>query len=281
MHDILAAHHAVTRGSQRQVSVLRAVAWILFCLIAIRFAVIWLNAFAETSLPVPGRIGFTAIFASFSLAHATSRLGWRRAVAFLLACAVVSWSFEEIGIVTGHVYGPYHYGDQLGPKLGHVPLIIPFAWFMMVYSSWVVARLLLEGAGRPAGWLPVLSRIVVASFAMTAWDTVMDPGMARAGVWTWERGGSYFGVPLQNFLGWLATTATVYAFTELAFRLFPEKAPAYASRLDVGLPALAYGVIALDRLLLPDMAELRVVAAFGMTFLALLAAIRLVLPAPG
>lgn len=277
MLDVVRAEHAVALGGRKQGVWLQACVWILFGLLAVRFVAVWINAFADTSLPVPGRIGFTVIFASFSLAHATSQLGGRRALAFLGACAIVSWGFEEVGIATGRVYGPYHYSNQLGPKLGDVPLIIPFAWFMMVYASWTIARLLLEGAGRPGEWPATLARIVVASFAMTAWDTVMDPGMARAGVWTWELGGGYFGVPLQNFVGWLATTVAVFSLTEAVFRFLPIRAPTRRSRAYGGLPAIAYGLMALDRLLLPDLVELRVVAAFGMTFIAILATMRLAL----
>jgi putative membrane protein len=51
---------------------------------------------------------------------------------------------------------------------------------------------------------------VIAAATMTAWDVVMDPGQTRAGSWVWEAGGAYFGVPLQNFMGWMVTTLTIY-----------------------------------------------------------------------
>ena len=54
------------------------------------------------------------------------------------------------------------------------------------------------------------TRAIMAVIVMTAWDVVIDPGMARAGYWVWEHGGSYFGVPRHNFVGWLVTTFTVY-----------------------------------------------------------------------
>jgi hypothetical protein len=46
------------------------------------------------------------------------------------------------------------------------------------------------------------------------------------------------------------------------------------------LPAILYALIAADRLLLPGLPELRVVAAFGMGFVALLAILRLALGPP-
>lgn len=281
---------AATRplGRPDGVRFLRLGVWLLFAAIVVRFATLWANGLMGASLPVLGRVGFTLLFAAFSVAHATSVLGWRRAMVFLLACAAVGWSFEEIGVSTGLVYGAYHYGAALGAKLGAVPAIIPLAWFMMTYASWVVADLLLGGSGgrapvsfAPASVVPMsyaAARVVVAAAAMTAWDTVMDPGMARAGVWTWEQGGAYFGVPEHNFAGWLATTMTVYLIAEIAFRHIRAPAPAAMSRVYAGLPALAYALLALDRILLPDLPELRIVAAFGMGLVALVAVLRLGLP---
>jgi len=80
----------------------------------------------------------------------------------------------------------------------------------MIYPSWVTARALLRGADmrRPAG---MAALALVAAMIMTAWDTVMDPGMSAAGNWVWEQGGAYFGVPLRNYAGWLLTTLLVYA----------------------------------------------------------------------
>ncbi len=44
---------------------------------------------------------------------------------------------------TGLVFGAYHYSDMLGIKLGHVPVLIPLGWFMMIYPSRVVAKAIL------------------------------------------------------------------------------------------------------------------------------------------
>ena len=279
MVELTQDEHAFAAARLRQGIVLRASVWVLFGLLAVRFVAIWTNAFAETSLPAPGRIGFTLMFTSFSLAHATSQIGWRRAMAFLIVCAVVSWGFEEVGIATGRIYGSYHYGDQLGPKLGHVPLIIPIAWFMMIYASWVVARLLLEGAGRPAAWPTTLSRIVVASFAMTAWDTVMDPGMAPCRRLDLGAGVAVISASRCR----TSAVGSRRPWSSTPWRSWPSGIfrtvnPTPVSRGYSGLPALFYAFIALDRLLLPDLVELRVVAAFGIGFVALLAVLRLALP---
>jgi putative membrane protein len=264
-------------GRTDRIPLLHVAVWLLFAAFVLRFAALWANGLMGTSLPVLGRIGFTLLFAAFSVAHATSRLGWQRALLFLLACATVSWSFEEVGVTTGLVYGAYHYGTALGPKLAAVPAIIPLAWFMMTYASWVVANLFLEGASDLDSARLTTARIVVAAMVMTAWDTVMDPGMARSGVWTWDQGGAYFGVPTHNFAGWLGTMLTIYLIAEIGFRRLGARPSDTAPRLYAGLPVLAYAILALDRVLLPDMPELRINAAFGMGLVALIAVLRLTL----
>ena len=96
-----------------------------------------------------GRVSVPLTLALFSLFHALYLLGWRHALAFIAVCLVVSWGFEQAGVATGLIYGDYHYTDVLGPKLGRVPLIIPAAWFMMMYPSHVMANLI--SSGRPIG----------------------------------------------------------------------------------------------------------------------------------
>ena len=253
---------------------LRLAALVLFGALVLRFAALWTNDAIGTTLPVLGHIGLTLLFTGFSLLHAATLIGMRRALAFLAICAAVTWSFEEVGVATGWVYGAYHYGDQLGPKVGAVPAVIPLAWFMMIYASWVISIVLLDGARRPDSLAATVSRILVAALVMTAWDTAMDPGMARSGVWIWENGGAYFGVPLRNFGGWLATTMTVYGGAEATMRFRGGAGRVAVADPYTSLPILVYGLVALDRVLLPDLPELRIGAAFGMGFMALLAGLR-------
>src|SRR5580698_2916937 len=273
-------------ASEKQATQLRNVApvrsrqllvWLLLFGIFLRYACIWVSALTGASLPSVGAAGFTVLFAAFSILHAGDVLGWRRALLFLLVCVTVSWGFESVGIATGAVYGDYHYGEALGTKIAGVPLIIPLAWFMMVYASWIVAHILLEGASTPSSVHGALARVLVASTAMTAWDAVMDPGKAESGAWIWEKGGPYFGVPFQNFVGWIATTGAIYLIVAVAFRFVPRRQVHSNTRFYTGLPVLAYALVALDHLLIETIPQLHIVAAFGICLVALLAILRLIL----
>jgi uncharacterized membrane protein len=164
---------------------------------------------------IPGDLNsLIVIVVLFCLWHASSVLGVRLTLVFFTITAVTSWIFEEIGVATGLIYGPYHYTATLGPWLGSVPVLIPLAWFMLVYPSYVVANLIVDGwpVGTPGGRGHFVGLALLGALVMTAWDLVVDPVLSgpTVGAWVWERGGPYYGVPIQNYLGWIVTTFTVY-----------------------------------------------------------------------
>lgn len=188
------------------------------------YAVLTLNAvtggpLGDIPTPVTTLFGF-----SFAALHAGQRESWKGALGMLALVFTVSLLFESVGVATGLVYGPYHYTGKLGPKfLGLVPFIIPIAWFMMSYPSFVIAEWLVS-PGRPTGgsprWPQLLLVAAVGGLVMTAWDVIMDPIMVSGGHWVWDVTGPYYGIPLQNFWGWWLTVFTSYALYLLVRRAF-------------------------------------------------------------
>jgi len=231
---------------------------------------------------LPGGLnGLTTLLVAFSVSHAAYALGLRRTAVFFAISAVVSWLFEQAGVSTGAVYGPYHYTDVLGPKLGDVPLLIPGAWFMMIYPGYVIAGLLVDGRpyGTRGSWANVVWLAAVGAAVMTAWDVVVDPILSGPAfrAWIWEQGGPYFGVPLRNYAGWLVTTFVVY----LLYRAWERGSAAPAGQLaDRGsmaawLPLVAYGAMLVSNLVSGGPPELAVIGPFVMGVPLLAAAARL------
>jgi uncharacterized membrane protein len=251
---------------------IRAASWLFF--VAIMYLILGEAVARWFALPILGNVGFTLIFVVFSLTHCTALEGLARTSLFFAISAIVSYLMEEIGVRTGLIYGVYHYSDLLGPKLGHVPVIIPLAWFMMIYPSWMVARALVRGVDTRS-MLGRTALAAVAACVMTAWDVVMDPGMAAAGNWVWEQGGAYFGVPHRNYLGWLATTFLVYWMASWLWRDNEQK-PA-ATRTFEALPVIVYSFFAVRYLTPSRFPALQIVAAFSMGMPALVALIQICL----
>jgi len=177
-----------------------------------------------------GLVTITLILVLFSVWHASYALGARLTAAFFVITAVTSWLFEEVGVGTGLVYGAYRYTGALGPGLGSVPLLIPVAWFTMAYPSYMVANLIVDRrvVGSPGDRIHLLGLAFVGALVMTAWDLLADPILSGPSyhAWVWEHGGPYFGIPLQNFVGWLATTFVVFLLYRSLERSRPVRSTA-------------------------------------------------------
>lgn len=249
--------------------VLRAASWLFF--VAIIYLILAEAVWRWLQLPMLGNVGFTLVFVGFALLHCVATQGGQRTLVFFAVSAIVSYLMEEIGVRTGAIYGAYHYSDLLGAKLGHVPVIIPLAWFMMIYPSWMVAKALVSGIDTHsiAG---VTALAAVAAWVMTGWDMVMDPGMAAGGNWIWEKGGVYFGVPGRNYMGWLVTTFLVYWIAGYLWR--GDRSRAVGSRLFDALPVIVYAFFAVRYVASNSIPALQVVALFSMGMPALVALIQ-------
>lgn len=195
---------------------LRKITLWLLILSGLLTGLVFLSAIFLDQVPMWVTPIITLLTFLFALLHAGQNLGWNRAILLLVTVFVVSISFESIGVATGVIYGPYHYtAEMLGPKVfGLVPLLIPVAWFMMTYASFVLAVMIVPTRIIPKGlgWLGVAA---LSGVMMTSWDLAMDPLMVAGGHWVWHIEGPYFGVPLQNYWGWWLTTFTgvwIYQF---------------------------------------------------------------------
>jgi putative membrane protein len=128
-----------------------------------------------------------------------------RGVLAAAAIALLSFAVEYLGVTTGVPFGRYMYTDQLGVKIGAVPLPIPFAWLVAVPGAIAVAHVL-----GVRGWM----RVFVAALLAVVFDIAIEPFATHiAGYWQWLDGGPYYDVPLANFAAWGATALVLAAIT--------------------------------------------------------------------
>lgn len=185
----------------------------------------------------------SAIFFMFSLTHAIWHLGTRNAVLLFGITFVVSLLFESINLLSGGwIFGPLHYTHKLGIKVFDlVPVLIPLTWFTVGYLSLLIAERILSRSSS------INSRIMItallAAVIMTSWDLGMDPVMVANQHWVWEVKGGYFGIPFQNFLGWLVTSFCFFViYLSASKRLRPTPWGPESRQMQV-LPPLAYAVM--------------------------------------
>lgn len=148
---------------------------------------------------------------AFSVAsglHAYSALGQMRLIKFAAIALLATIAIEIVGVKTGVPFGTYEYDlDRLGPTLLQVPLLIPFAWFMMLYPAWLIVGDLVK-ARVPA--------VLMSALLMATWDLYLDPQMVNEGYWTWFNSGvPSQEIPISNFFGWFITAAIIFTLISI------------------------------------------------------------------
>jgi putative membrane protein len=151
-----------------------------------------------------------------SVSHAWVSRGARTGLGVLALVAVVAVGMEALGLATGLPYGQYSYSDALGPTLLGVPFLVPLAWLLMAWPSWVLAARLTARVRTPRR-RP--ARVLVGAYLFAAWDVVLDPQLVQAGYWHWAHPDpglpGISTVPLTNLVGWLIAGLLVMTLLDL------------------------------------------------------------------
>jgi len=152
---------------------------------------------------------------SLATLYTLSQLDGRRAaLRFMASTLVLSWIAEVVGLngklLFGGIY-EYHADVQLVLP-GGVPLFIPLAWFFLSGLSVMLLRSLgTRGEDGHLAWGRLGFKCALAAWGVMACDLVLDPIAVSVGLWTWEGGGRYFGIPLLNFAGWFGVAFVLFA----------------------------------------------------------------------
>ncbi|WP_413198928.1 gamma-carotene 1'-hydroxylase CruF [Nostoc piscinale] len=200
-----------------------------------------LSEFGQTAMQwsmAGGGVVYMILGAAAVLLYASRTLGVGRAVAFLLPAVLISLTSELLGTSTGFPFGHYQYLSGLGYKIaGLVPFTIPLSWFYLGCVSYLLARAGLEVDTKPSLWRHI-SAIGLGSLLLTSWDFVLDPAMSQTTLpfWYWQQPGAFFGMPYQNFAGWLGTGAVFMTVAALLWKNQPIK----FERSQLNLPLVVY-----------------------------------------
>jgi uncharacterized membrane protein len=202
---------------------------------------------------------YVFIFLSVYLWLATWHLGLGRTLIYLLAGYSVAWLSEFSSIHTGFPYGLYIYIPATRTQelwVGGVPCMDSLSYVFLSYASYSLALLLLQArppaaagralirAGKSAG-----ATVLLAAVLFVTLDIIIDPLALRGYRWFlgqiygYPEPGSYFGIPLSNFAGWLVVGVIMIALLvrlerwspPVAWMTWGQKQFAGAAYLGAGL----------------------------------------------
>jgi len=189
-------------------------------ILSIFFTVGIISHFSESSYPLmivltPYVILISGIWAIHKCYNKKYVILW------ILIAYVITFTLEVLGVAYSLVFGPYYYGNVLGPMLFDVPVIIGLNWVIIIFSlvlfsEWLVEKLFKS----PMNNIPkaLLSSFIVGLLA-TFFDYIMEPAAVGLNYWIWTLTSDPFNVPIQNYIAWF-TISFIFAITYL---LIPEK----------------------------------------------------------
>lgn len=167
----------------------------------------------------PALILFGVLIMRLPLASGLLPLINKKSAFLIVLLTVYTYVIEIIGVSTGFPYGEFEYGVSLGPMFFDVPIALPLFFIPLVFNSYLLSILLFDFTDRRILRIPAVVLIVILI------DMILDPAAVSLGLWSYSQG-IYYGVPIQNYAGWIlsATVATVlidasFDFSELKSRV--------------------------------------------------------------
>ncbi len=174
-----------------------------------------------------GGVAYMLLGTAAVAVYAYRTLGVWHWLGFMLPAIAISLGSELLGTSTGFPFGHYRYLSGLGYKIGGlVPFTIPLSWFYVGFSAYIIARTSLETIALK-NWLRQVIAVAIGALCLTSWDFVLDPAMSQTAIpfWVWEQPGAFFGMPYQNFAGWMGTGGLFMIVATLLWNLKPIELP--------------------------------------------------------
>ncbi len=146
-------------------------------------------------------ISLTLLF-FLSLALLTKE--WKGGPALFVAGSLAGFIMEYLGLTYGIPFGSYEYLKFKGATVLGVPIPIIISWGVYLYTSYIAASNFQA------------KKYLITPLLMVVLDMAVDPVMVDLGVWRWETQGPWFGIPIENFIGWFLTSCLallIYRFS--------------------------------------------------------------------
>lgn len=177
----------LTIGSQEKVSI--ALIW-LFHISGIIGISIGFEHWFVTKTPINLTLAFLVLVLNYPLN--TQRKLWL-AASFFFAGMLVEW----IGVHQGFLFGSYSYGNNLGPKIDGVPLLIGINWSLLVIITGTIANFYSKNT---------LTRILIGAGLMVFLDFFLEHSAPLFDFWTFAGGIA----PFKNYIAWFLIAAFLH-----------------------------------------------------------------------
>ncbi|HSH52321.1 MAG TPA: carotenoid biosynthesis protein [Bacteroidales bacterium] len=109
---------------------------------------------------------------------------------WLIVTYLITYSLELIGVKSGAIFGNYHYGNVLGPKIFETPIIIGLNWILVILGALVITKKFIN---KSPAFIIIFAPLLAVTF-----DFVLEPVAVKLNYWSWDGGV----IPFQNYVAW-------------------------------------------------------------------------------
>jgi putative membrane protein len=167
-------------------------------------------------------MGLILLFLIIVIIHGWKTLGPRELLVFFLIAYSIPLLYEYTDALGfgGLVGCTCYYSGLLGPKFfSKVPYVIPLVWALALYCTFTMTNIIFnrirtthksEELVSLQWFLKIVGMGIVTGLIMASWDLIIDPVMVAMGAWSWSGGGSYYGIPIWNYEGWMEIPAVTF-----------------------------------------------------------------------
>lgn len=122
---------------------------------------------------------------------------------------IIGFLVEFLGVNYSLFFGTYEYGENLGAKIGGVPIMICINWGVLTVITSDISKIISKNT---------VIRFVLGGFMMMILDVVIEVSAPRFDFWEFENGV----VPLKNYIAWFVIASIAHFFYNL-FKIESDK----------------------------------------------------------
>jgi len=192
----------------------------------------------------------TYLLVALLIYHGYKKYGKTKIILFFLGGFLLTGIEENFMVIQGYFYlfgGPTYYYDYHSYMfwIGAIPLVVMCAWFILTYSSFQIAELVIKNDSNKA----LLKKLLLAGWMGTSIDFVIDPIIIRKFGWIWlnakEHAVWFLQVPVTNFIGFFLL---VVSFNYYFVWYWEKYAPRHDTRSTLKINGIYFVMVLLPLL---------------------------------
>ena len=127
---------------------------------------------------------------SFILIFINSKINQKGFITSIILIAIFGFIIEYLGANYGILFGAYSYGENLGLKVGNVPLIMAINWILLIIITGNFSEKIFKNS--------LVSKVIFGSLLMVILDFFIEFSAPKLDYWEFDK----HPVPLSNYIWW-------------------------------------------------------------------------------